>query len=87
MDSLMTLDDMRPIRIDENSTTSALNTVFGMQPDEVFSVAPEFLEQFIANIPEDRYFKFRLICEGSTDYKKYGSDCYKVVVNVKTINF
>lgn len=78
---------MGPIRIDENSTNGNLKEVFAMQPGEVFSVAPEFLERFVANIPEDKYFKFTPISENTAEYKKYGADCYKVVANTAVINF
>lgn len=78
---------MGPIRLDENSTNSSMKEVYSMQPGEVFSVAPEFLEKFIANIPEDKYFKFTPITDGTSDYKKYGADHYKVVANEDTINF
>lgn len=76
---------MRPIRIDENSTNSSLNEVFEMQAGEVFGVAPEFFDRFLANIPKDRFFKFSAITEDSLEYKKYGSNCYKVLCNEKVI--
>ena len=76
---------MGPVRIDENSTNSTLNEVFEMQAGEVFGVAPEFFQKFIANIPDDRFFKFTPITENSADYKKYGSNCYRVLCNEKVI--
>lgn len=76
---------MGPIRIDENSTNSTLNEVFEMQAGEVFGIAPEFIQRFIASIPNDRFFKFTPITENSAEYKKYGSNCYKVLCNKKVI--
>lgn len=65
---------------------TTLNGVFEMQAGEVFGVAPEFMPRFIANIPDDRFFKFTAITENSAEYKKYGSNCYKVLCNEKVIN-
>lgn len=76
---------MRPIRIDENSTDNALKEVFEMQSGEVFGVAEEFLEHFMREIPRDRYFKFSPIKEGTAEYNRYGSNCYKVICNEKVI--
>ena len=78
---------MGPIRLDEHSTNSSMNEVYSMQPGEVFSVAPEFMDKFIANIPEDKYFKFAPIVDGSAEFKKYGENHFKVLVNEKTFNF
>lgn len=78
---------MGPIRLDENSTNSSMNEVYAMKPGEVFAVAPEFLEKFVMNIPDNKYFKFTPIVDGTAEFKKYGKDHYKVVANEETISF
>lgn len=78
---------MGPIRIDENSMDSSIKEVFEMQPGSVFGVAPEFFQNFIKIIPKDKFFKFTPISENSSDFSKYGSNCYRVLCNKKLICF
>lgn len=78
---------MGPIRIDENSTSSNFKEVFGLQEGEVFGVSPDFFSEFVRCIPKDRFFKFVAIEKGSTDFIKYGSNCYRVICNAELITF
>lgn len=76
---------MTTLRLDENSTTSDINEVLDMKVGSVFRIAPEFMEQFKLNIPDNKCFKFIPIAKDSVAYKKYGSDSYIIICNSTTI--
>ena len=78
---------MVPIRIDENSLDKSLKEVFELPEGSIFCVSPEYFEKFIELIPDDKYFKFSKINEGTPEYVRYGSDSYKVLKNKKTYCF
>lgn len=72
---------MIPIRIDENSTNKVIESVFELKSGEIFCMPQEFEQQFKSYIPEDRFFRFVHAPKGSTQYKKWGANCYMVICN------
>ena len=74
---------MSAIRIDENSLQSRVDEVLDLKVGSVFSLDPSFYWKFIDMIPDDKSFKFSPVVEGTSEYKTYGKECYKVTVNEK----
>lgn len=76
---------MRVIRIDENSTESSINEIFELSEGSVFAISKDFVDTFKKYIPEGILFTFNPILKGTSDYERYGSDCYKIIDNKKTV--
>lgn len=74
---------MSAIRLDENSLKSRVDEVLDLKVGSVFSLDPSFYWKFISMIPEDKNFKFSPVIEGTSEYKIYGKECYKVTINAK----
>lgn len=76
---------MSAIRLDENSLKSRVDEVLDLKVGSVFSLDPSFYWKFIGMIPEDKSFKFSPVTEGTSEYKIYGKECYKVTMNEKIV--
>lgn len=74
---------MSAIRLDENSLKSRVDEVLDLKVGSVFYLDPSFYWKFIDMIPNDKNFRFLPIVEGTSEYKIYGKECYKVITNEK----